>query len=319
MDNALLSRRALACGLGLAAALPAFPALGRGLTRPLRTDPDPEDPTRVLDAARRLTVQVEVNGRGPYAFMVDTGANASVISSEVAAALGLQRGAPAILHGVAGAERVDTVSIAELTVGRRARRGMTLSVLPERFLGAHGVLGLDWLGVQGLTLDFARQKMTVGPSAPRTDARSVSVPVFSRPSGLHLIEAQVAGVQTLAFLDTGSTMTIGNAALLRQATRRKGMVRDWADVQVVSVTGAALPGRLAALNQIQLGNVMLRTVPVVFGPVHTFDYWGLADRPAILIGVDVLKNFDAVAFDFSRGRVHFRLPSASAAREAAAS
>ena len=143
--------------------------------------------------------------------------------------------------------------------------------------------------------------------------------IVNRPSGLHLIEAQVAGVQTLAFLDTGSTMTIGNAALLRQATRRKGMVRDWADVQVVSVTGAALPGRLAALNQIQLGNVMLRTVPVVFGPVHTFDYWGLADQPAILIGVDVLKNFDAVAFDFSRGRVHFRLPSASAAREAAAS
>jgi hypothetical protein len=58
-------------------------------------------------------------------------------------------------------------------------------------------------------------------------------------------------------------------------------------------------------------------VPVVFGPVHTFDYWGLSDRPAILIGIDVLNVFESVALDFTRGQVHFRLSSSSANRDAA--
>jgi hypothetical protein len=55
-------------------------------------------------------------------------------------------------------------------------------------------------------------------------------------------------------------------------------------------------------------------VPVVFGPVHTFEYWGLVDRPAILIGIDVLNAFESVALDFTRGQVHFRLSSSSSNR-----
>ena len=41
------------------------------------------------DASERMTVPVTVSGAGPFRFMVDTGANHTAISQELAARLGL--------------------------------------------------------------------------------------------------------------------------------------------------------------------------------------------------------------------------------------
>ena len=42
-------------------------------------------------------------------------------------------------------------------------------------------------------------------------------------------------------------------------------------------------------------------VPVLVGDLHTFDIWGAADRPAMLMGVDILGLFDSVMIDLKRG------------------
>ncbi len=318
MDSPIVRRRALAGMLALVAA-PAAPALARSLPDPLLPDPSLTAKTTPLGYVRRLTVQVRINDQGPYPFLVDTGANASVISSELATLLGLPAGLPVNLHGIAGSEMVGTVSAASIAVGRRIRRDLTLSVLPGRYVQAPGILGLDWLGAQGLVLDFSRDEMRLGSIAPRTDELTVSVPVKARRNGLHLIDASVSGARALAFLDTGSTTTVGNMALMREAIRQKAVSSDWADIELQSLTGQSMTGRLAALKTVSLGKVNLRNLPVVFGPVHTFDYWGLSDRPAILIGIDVLNAFESVALDFTRGQVHFRLSSTAANRAAAMS
>lgn len=303
MDGPELSRRRLAVMLAMTGLEPALPAAALDL-------PDPStltEPTKTQRFQRRLTVQARINGQGPYAFLVDTGANASVISSELAAQLNLQISGSATLHGIAGVETVETVKVDSIAVGRRVRRDLTLSVLPGRFVEGAGVLGLDWLGGQGLVLDFARDQMRVGSISPPIDDYTVSVPVKARPSGLHLIEARVASASALAFIDTGSTTTVGNMALMRLAMHYRSVTSEWADIQLMSLTGQTVEGRLAALKTLGLGQITLRNVPVVFGPVHTFEYWGLVRRPAILIGIDILNAFQTVALDFTRGQVHFRL------------
>lgn len=311
MGHSMISRRGLVAML----ALSAFPATASDL-------PDPSDltaETKAIDLVRRLTVQVLVNGLGPYPFLVDTGANSSVISSDLVAQLSLPRGVQVALHSIAGKELVDTVTVDNLTVGRRVRRNMTLSIAPARYLRVAGILGQDWLGSQGLILDFRRNQMRLGSQLPRNDDLAVSVPMKIKRSGLHMIEASVVGTTTLAFLDTGSTTTVGNMALLREATRRRLITRDWGDIELQSVTGQSMSGRLAALKFITMGKMTLRNVPVVFGPVHTFAYWGLVDQPAILIGNDILNTFQSVALDFTRGQVHFRIAPSSSARDIAAS
>jgi clan AA aspartic protease (TIGR02281 family) len=300
MDGLMVSRRRIAalCALAL---IPAFPV--RAFDLP---DKSLADPTRSLDAAGRLTVEVRVNGGGPYRFMVDTGASASVISSGVATALGLKVDGRTNLHSIAGVQAADTVKVAALAVGSRIRRDLTMTVLPDANLEAAGILGLDWLGSQGLLLNFSADEMSVGAGQPYGDGRTITVPVGLRRSGLSLLRGGVPGGSVLAFLDTGSTTTVGNMALMEMALNNRGIVSAWTDITLRSVTGQALPGRLATLAKLTLGDIRMRNVPVVFGPVHTFEYWNI-DGPALLIGADVLRNFDSVSLDFSRGQVHFRV------------
>ncbi|WP_419251797.1 aspartyl protease family protein [Caulobacter sp. ErkDOM-YI] len=300
MVDSTISRRGMA---GLAAALLAPPAFAR--------DPDvsqvsSSEPLKYLDAARRLTVQVMLNGQGPFHMMVDTGANSSVISIETADKLGLARGAPVALHGIAGVQTVDTVVIDTLQMGHRMRRQMKVSIVAERHLGAAGLLGLDWLGANSLMLNYGKRRMAVGEPLPLPDERTVVVKTRTR-SGLTLIDASIPSQKITAFIDSGSTTTVGNLALLRAAQARKAIIGAVFDIELRSATGQTLSGRLAVLNRLTLGKMTLMNVPVVVAPIHTFDYWGMSDEPAILIGSDILQKFETVALDFKRREVRFKI------------
>jgi hypothetical protein len=80
----MLTRRILTAGLGLSFAGQA--ALARQAT-PALTPPPVQTPDPVLyldaslDADDRLTIPVMINGQGPFQFIVDTGADRSVLSS----------------------------------------------------------------------------------------------------------------------------------------------------------------------------------------------------------------------------------------------
>ena len=300
MVGTTISRRSLS---GLAATLVATPALAWRTHGPQAA---PDEKLKYLDVARRLTVEVMLNGQGPFQMMVDTGANSSVISIETADRLGLARGAPVEMHGIIGVQTVDTVMIDTLQMGRRIRRQMRVSIVAERHLGAAGLLGLDWLGVNSLMLNYGERRMAVGEPLPLLDDQTVVVKTRPR-SGLTLLDAFMPGERLIAFLDSGSTVTVGNLALLAAAQAHKSIIGAAVNVELRSVTGQTLPGRLVVLSRIILGNMTLMNVPVVTAPVHTFEYWGFGDQPAILIGSDILQKFETVALDFRRREVRFKI------------
>jgi len=266
------------------------------------------DPLKYLDTAERLTVKAYVNGRGPFDFLVDTGASSSVISAELADQLGLARTGSNKLHSIAGAQAVSTTRVDSLTVGKRSRSNMTVSVLPRALLRVDGVLGLEWLGRASLLLDFLRRRMVVGEGLPLADDLTVAVKSRLARSGLMLIDAFIPDQRLIAFVDTGSTTTVGNLALLDAARRAKAIVGELSDTQLRSVTGQILPARATVVSRLMLGKLTLRNVPLLIGEVHTFEYWGFRDEPAIVIGVDILRKFQSVAIDSKRGEVRFRVP-----------
>lgn len=265
------------------------------------------DELRYLDEKRRLTVQVRINGQGPFPFMVDTGANHSVVSAQLAQTLELPAAGRVEMHGIAGVQVVDTVRAQTLTVGARTTRDMALSVLPQETLGVAGILGLEWLGDSSLMLDYNGRRMKVGSALPLPDERTIVVRAWTQRSGLTLLEASMPGQLLMAFIDSGSTTTVGNLALLKEAKRRRAITGDVVEVDLRSVTGQTLTCTFAVLSSLTMGKMVLRNVPLVVGPVHTFDYWGLKDTPAILLGSDILQQFDTVAMDFKRREVRFRV------------
>lgn len=298
-----VERRAL---LGLIAGGAAMPALALG-AQEAQAPPAP-DPLKYLDAARRLSVEAYVNERGPFNFLVDTGANSSVITSELADQLALPRGGATRLHSIAGAQSVDTVRVRTLAVGKRSRENMVVSVLPRAQLRMDGVLGLEWLGRASLLLDFERRRMTVGEALPVPDSRTVIVKSKLLRSGLTLIDAFMPLQRLVAFVDSGSTTTVGNLALLEAARENDAILGTLAATELRSVTGQVLPGRSAILSRLTLGKMTLRNVPLIIGAIHTFDYWGFREQPAIVIGADILQKFQSVAMDFKRNEVRFRVP-----------
>lgn len=296
-----IQRRRLTGALAAAALAPAA-ALGRQAS---------PDPLRYLDKARRLTVAAMVNGQGPFDFMVDTGANSSVIAVELADRLGLARGRRSEMHGIAGAQSVDTVMVESLAVGRRVRQRIVLSVLPRETLDVDGILGLEWLGRASLLLDFKRRRMTVGEGLPVPDPTTFTVKARLQKSGLTLIDAFMPSRRIIAFVDTGSTTTVGNLAFFAEAQSKGAIVGPVTDTELRSVTGQVLPGRRVTMSSLTLGKVILRRIPMVIGPIHTFDFWGMHDEPAVLIGSDILQHFETVALDFRAGEVRFKVSGPS--------
>ena len=62
------------------------------------------DDVKAHETSTRLNVEVQVNGRGPYHFIVDSGADTSAVGLRIARDLQLPLGTPAILNGMTVAQ-----------------------------------------------------------------------------------------------------------------------------------------------------------------------------------------------------------------------
>ena len=137
----------------------------------------------------------------------------------------------------------------------------------------------------------------------------VVVPARQRFGQLTIVDAEFEGVPVTAFLDSGAETTVANLACRNAILAREPWrASDFLTVQVVSATGQAVTGELSRIPPLRLGGMKIGNLLSVFADLHTFRIWDLQDSPAILVGVDVMRHFDAVELDFGRSEVTFRGP-----------
>jgi predicted aspartyl protease len=260
------------------------------------------------DTVQRMTVETHVNGTGPFGFTIDTGSDRSVVSDRLALHLRLAAGTAVTVYGIAGPSSVSTVMLDSLRVGQRERKGVTAPVLPERSLGSPGFLGIDQLRDQRVIMDFKRNRITIANSAREAMEGEEGVIVVtgrSRFGQLILTDARVGGIKVHAIIDTGAENTIGNLVLRKMMAKRgdiKGQMTS-----IIGVTGAELPAEASSIPHIKLGGLELAHMPIAYADVQTFKLFGIDDKPAILVGMDVLRGFERVAVDFKEREVRFRV------------
>src|SRR5690242_9020976 len=109
----------------------------------------------------RLSVEVQVNDTGPYRFIVDSGADTSVVGLRIAKALELPLGEPAVLNGMTSRSLVDRVKVDKLTLGSSTIRNLSLPALREDDLGGDGLIGIDALTAKRLMMDFEKKVIKV--------------------------------------------------------------------------------------------------------------------------------------------------------------
>jgi predicted aspartyl protease len=299
--------------MNLAAAVPALPtaAAAHPFIAPASIDNDLEIVGDALEAEqlkRRLFIDVKVNESGPHRFLVDSGADRSVVSDGLAARLNLPAGEPVRVQGMAGSRDVATVEVAALTLGKSAIGPITAPALSARHLGADGLIGIDALADQRLMLDFEKRTITVQDSRLPYTANGAEIVVTARRRKGQLIitQASVEGRDVSAVIDTGSEVTLGNTALRRRLFG-SGRPKEMQDIELLSVTGQVLKAETMVLREVRIGNLWLNNVVIAFADAPPFTLFGLNDRPAIFLGSDLLSNFRRVSLDFRNRKVRFTL------------
>ena len=255
----------------------------------------------------RLSVDVEVNGRGPYRFIVDSGADTSAVGLGVARELQLPLGTPAILNGMTSRDQVDRVKVDRLTLGPTTVRNLELPALREYDVGGDGIIGIDALVSKRLLMDFEKKLIKVEDSSVRYIPMPGEIVVTARRQRGQLILTHVlaAGVPLDAVIDTGTEITIGNTAL--RDLLIKGNRDKFIDVPVIGVTGVTQKLQVARIARLQLGSITIENVPMAFADVPPFKLFGLADQPAILLGTDLLESFRRISLDFKDRKIRFQL------------
>ncbi len=310
-------------------ALQALMALGGGVfSRALFADPNisprapgsPEDlsgalpepeplfaaPTR-LDRIGRVMTQVMVNGKGPFRFVIDTGASRSTLAPHLARSLGLKHsvGRNVMLNGVTGALEVPTVAVDSLQIGELRFEQQNLPVIFTSIMGnADGILGVAGFQDQRIDVDFKRDRVKVLVSDGRRPHYSMVTARAERDvNGLMVLDVRVGRrIKAKAVVDTGAERTLGNLAL--QTAMNKGRKkREVVGAVVHGATPDIADGDVQEIKEARIGDLTLTNLEVIFADFHVFKLWGLDQQPALLIGMDMLGVLDRLVIDYRRNEV----------------
>lgn len=229
------------------------------------------------DFGGRPTVEVTINGAGPFSFILDTGSPSLIIDDSLAKSLGVE---------VVGSQRIGAPGGAGIDanvygVSNVAIEGYELPVteatgIDRSMMGGatgenrpHGVMSY-WKLAKGVSvLDMKRRLLTVDPSGS-LDANDPGVLALTRKPGFPFPIFNIRlGEETLeAHIDTGSPSMFTVDSDLADRLDLQGEVKEIAKANMVgrevTVSGASLSGR-AVLGNLTIDHPEIRFIDRIPG------------------------------------------------------
>ena len=118
-----------------------------------------------------IVVPVMINNHGPYRFLLDTGANRTVLSAAVADSLSIPRGSIGTLRSATGNVPVNVRKISVLQLGNARAQNVKIAVgdFPlMKNLNVDGLLGGDYLRPFKVSIDYDNMLVCIEPSSPES-------------------------------------------------------------------------------------------------------------------------------------------------------
>jgi predicted aspartyl protease len=260
------------------------------------------------DSSGRAIALVNINGQGPFRFIIDTGANRSVLSQALATRLGLSHVGVDLVHSVDGAELAKLVNIDSLSFGALHLSGGETPVLDGPMLdGEHGLLGVDGMAGRLLYVDFIKHCVEVFESPAQMPLDGwLSVPAQMSFGTMLKVRGDIMGVAVNVLIDTGSDISLANEHF-REALREVGARSvEYRNGHAFTAGRPIVLAQRVWTPRLRLGRTFVDNVNAYVGNFHIFDLWGLQEEPTVLIGMDVLARAREMAIDYEDGVVHFR-------------
>jgi len=276
------------------------------------------EPTLLAEVPFRLTgadcplllVPASVNDRGPYEFVLDTGAGMSLLSPRLADGLGIAANGVREGAGAGGRVTVAMGRVESLAVGAARGQSMAVAITAEvdrigRAVGERidGNLGYDFLRSFRMTLDYRRRilRLVLGGTGAdavegaATDGIPFRLAAPVKPLILLPVFVNGAGPHTFV-LDTGASVSVISSALAA-ALRIEAAATD-------SRTGAGgvLQAAVGRATKLSVGDAELRDVTVVVADFLA-EIGRIAGTPLDgILGYSFLRHF-SVTVDYPAARL----------------
>ena len=265
----------------------------------------PNGVTVDLDACTErshLCVSVMLNGRGPFRFMLDSGAALNVITPETATRLGLKGQGKLLVKGTSNTTTSGSLAtVARTGLGTLSQADQTFAVVDIGHPEVDGLLGYQWLRQAVMRVDWAGRTLTFYDPATYAYRGAAQARPLVFSGNVPRIEARIDGHAGWFNVDTGDFAGVTVNPAFARATGLDtayptGVVSHYGGV---GGTGQAL---LTQAKLLEFGGAQLQG-PQLQLSRQTND---LLSAPGLAgnLGYGVLHRFDIV-LDYPGRRVYF--------------
>ncbi len=244
----------------------------------------------------RPMVDVTIQGKGPFPFILDTAATSSVIDPALQEELALPAGSFAA--SLPGGKQVPLITIEELRVGEATLRELAAVVLPVASLfpgepRPQGVLSALAFPGHLVTFDYPGGKITIAKGElPPADGRRIFT--YPEDDPIPGVPLRIAGREVRVHLDTGASAALmlprRYLDVLPLASTPEESGKERTPAGAVPILAARVKG------PIEMGAHTLDLGPVRFGDALEGDTGK--------IGYEALKSF-VITLDSRNRRVRF--------------
>jgi predicted aspartyl protease len=258
------------------------------------------------DTYGRVMAGVRVNGRGPFPFIIDTGASRSVFYRSLTADLEIQA-IPNRSRNIVTANGYRRVLIYPVNdiyaLGRTLSLEDTVALPDIANSAAKGLIGVDLLAARTLKISSSTMLAEILDSAASLSAMGWQYQQ-GRPVayGSLALELEIGGVTIPVVVDTGASDTVINKVGAETLLRAASGVKSEKATAVVA-RGRTIARERLLVPEFSIAGRDLIETQIYVADVPIFTLLGARQVPAIILGMNVLSQQD-FAVDLENWRLY---------------
>jgi predicted aspartyl protease len=247
-----------------------------------------------------ILLPVQVNGGGPFDFILDTGAGTSLLSSDLAKQLGVKIIGSKEGQSAGGRVAVSLAKTDSLAVGETELRDVDVGVVDLTHIGKtigakiDGDLGYNFLKYFRVAIDYSNCEVRLDdPKRVENFGRSAKTQVAMRLASaakpLILIDVHANGRGPFQFaIDTGTSTTAITPELAKQLGIKSSRVGP------VTTGGAHVDVTAGKLQSFQVGGAKVDNMAVVVADFFAMLSSAIGAKLDGIVGYNFLRNYKVV-------------------------
>ena len=232
-----------------------------------------------------------VNGRGPYPFILDTGASGTTLRPQTVAELNLPRDISNDHgQGLGGAVEVPLHRVRSIDIGPLKLRNVIVPAVPAPVFDSHyvvGLAGVDLFADRMALWDLSRMEVVVDGATDLAadDCWQRTPSTWLRPWKV-MVPISIAGHTGQAMIDTGLQHTTMNAAFAALVNPSDQVSAG----EISGMDGNGIAVRRGNVRSVVLGPWTWPSRSVKLAELPLFQRLGDPSSPTLVLGIDWLEG-----------------------------